>query len=101
MNDIDGTVMYAQQVCGYGQPGDIFLGISTSGNSVDVYNAALIAKAKKMKVIGLLGKNGGKLKSTSDIAIIVPEQETFKIQELHLPIYHALCLMLERTFFEE
>ena len=101
LNDIDGTVMYAQQVCGYGQPGDIFLGISTSGNSVDVYNAALIAKAKKMKVIGLLGKNGGKLKSTSDIAIIVPEQETFKIQELHLPIYHALCLMLERTFFEE
>ena len=54
-----------------------------------------------MKVIGLLGKNGGKLKSTSDIAIVVPEQETFKIQELHLPIYHALCLMLERTFFEE
>lgn len=100
LNDIDGTVMYAQQVCGYGQPGDIFLGISTSGNSVDVYNAALIAKAKKMKVIGLLGKDGGKIKDTSDVSIVVPEMETYKIQELHLPIYHALCLMLEKKFFE-
>ena len=101
LNDIDGTVMYAQQVCGYGQPGDIFLGISTSGNSVDVYDAALVAKAKEMKVIGLLGKDGGRIKNVSDIAIVVPEQETYKIQELHLPIYHALCLMLEQTFFEE
>lgn len=100
LNDIDGTVMYAQQVCGYGQPGDIFLGISTSGNSVDVYNAALIAKAKKMKVIGLLGKDGGKIKDTSDVSIVVPEMETYKIQELHLPIYHALCLMLEKKFFK-
>ena len=100
LNDIDGTVMYAQQVCGYGQPGDIFLGISTSGNSVDVYNAALIAKAKKMKVIGLLGKDGGKIKDISDVSIVVPEMETYKIQELHLPIYHALCLMLEKKFFK-
>ena len=100
LNDIDGTVMYAQQVCGYGQSGDIFLGISTSGNSVDVYNAALIAKAKKMKVIGLLGKDGGKIKDISDVSIVVPEMETYKIQELHLPIYHALCLMLEKKFFE-
>ena len=99
LNDIDGTVMYAQQVCGYGQPGDIFLGISTSGNSVDVYNAALIAKAKKMKVIGLLGKDGGKIKDISDVSIVVPEMETYRIQELHLPIYHALCLMLEKKFF--
>ncbi|WP_455534883.1 D-sedoheptulose-7-phosphate isomerase [Roseburia inulinivorans] len=100
LNDIDGTVMYAQQVCGYGQSGDIFLGISTSGNSVDVYNAALIAKAKKMKVIGLLGKDGGKIKDISDVSIVVPEMETYKIQELHLPIYHALCLMLEKKFFK-
>lgn len=100
LNDIDGTVMYAQQVCGYGQSGDIFLGISTSGNSVDVYNAALIAKAKKMKVIGLLGKDGGKIKDISDVSIVVPEMETYKIQELHLPIYHALCLMLEKNFFK-
>ena len=100
LNDIDGTVMYAQQICGYGQSGDIFLGISTSGNSVDVYNAALIAKAKKMKVIGLLGKDGGKIKDISDVSIVVPEMETYKIQELHLPIYHALCLMLEKNFFK-
>lgn len=101
LNDINGTVIFAEQVCGYGQEGDIFLGISTSGNSMDVYDAALVAKAKKMKVIGLLGKDGGRIKNVSDIAIVVPEQETYKIQELHLPIYHALCLMLEQTFFEE
>ena len=67
---------------------------------MDVYNAALIAKAKKMKVIGLLGKDGGKIKDISDVSIVVPEIETYKIQELHLPIYHALCLMLEKNFFK-
>ena len=92
--------MYAQQVNGYGVAGDVFLGISTSGNAANVYDAAVVAKAKGLKVIGLTGKDGGKLRSISDVAIVVPEQETYKIQELHLPVYHALCLMLEERFFD-
>ena len=92
-------MIYAQQVCGYGREGDVFLGISTSGNAKNIEYACMTAKAKGMKVIGLTGKDGGRLKANSDVAIVVPEQETFKIQELHLPIYHALCLMLEARFF--
>ena len=100
LNDIAGELMYAQQVNGYGVAGDVFLGISTSGNAANVYDAAVVAKAKGLKVIGLTGKDGGKLRSISDVAIVVPEQETYKIQELHLPVYHALCLMLEERFFD-
>lgn len=74
-------------------------GISTSGNSENVMYAAVTAKAKGLKVIGLTGKTGGKLAKLADVAIIVPEQETYKIQELHLPIYHVLCLMLEDRVF--
>ena len=92
---------YAQQVNGYGKAGDVFLGISTSGNSENVMYAAVTAKAKGLKVVGLTGKTGGKLAKLADVAIIVPEQETYKIQELHLPIYHALCLMLEDKFYAE
>ena len=99
LNDVDGEMIYAQQVCGYGREGDVFLGISTSGNAKNIEYACMTAKAKGMKVIGLTGKDGGRLKANSDVAIVVPEQETFKIQELHLPIYHALCLMLEARFF--
>ena len=99
LNDVDGLMVYAQQVYGYGQKGDVFLGISTSGNAANVYYALVTAKAKGMKVIGLTGKDGGKLGKCADAAVIVPEQETFKIQELHLPIYHTLCLMLEEHFF--
>lgn len=99
-NDVDGMMSYAQQVNGYGAAGDVFLGISTSGNAENVMYAAVTAKAKGMKVIGLTGKDGGKLAKIADAAIIVPEQETYKIQELHLPIYHALCLMLEERFFD-
>ena len=97
-NDVDGMLSYAQQVNGYGKAGDVFLGISTSGNSENVMYAAVTAKAKGLKVVGLTGKTGGKL---ADVAIIVPEQETYKIQELHLPIYHVLCLMLEDKFYAE
>lgn len=100
-NDVDGMLSFAQQVNGYGRPGDVFLGISTSGNSENVLYAAVTAKAKGMKVIGLLGRDGGKLAKISDAAIVVPERETYKIQELHLPIYHALCLMLEDRFYEK
>lgn len=98
-NDVDADMIYAQQLSGYGVAGDVFLGISTSGNSKNVDYAVTVAKAKGLKVIGLTGKDGGKLGRRSDTAIIVPEMETFKIQELHLPIYHALCLLLEEHFF--
>lgn len=99
LNDVDGLMVYAQQVYGYGEEGDVLLGISTSGNAANIYYALVTAKAKGMKVIGLTGKDGGKLGKQADVAVIVPEQETFKIQELHLPIYHTLCLMLEEYFF--
>ena len=92
LNDVDGLLCY-------GTAEDVFLGISTSGNSKNILNAAIVAKAKGMKVIGLTGEGGGKLANLSDVVIKVPEKETFKIQELHLPVYHCLCLMLERTFF--
>lgn len=100
MNDVEGDMYYAQQVYGYGKEGDVFLGISTSGNAKNIEYASIVAKAKGMKVIGLSGKTGGRLKKYADTIIIVPEMETFKIQELHLPIYHTLCLMLEETFFD-
>lgn len=100
-NDVNGDMLYAQQVCGYGQAGDVFLGISTSGNSKNVDYAVSVAKAKGLSVIGLTGKDGGILGKKADVAIIVPEMETYKIQELHLPIYHTLCLLLEAHFFKE
>lgn len=100
-NDVhDGyKLMYAQQILNYGVAGDVFLAISTSGNSTNVYYAAVIAKAKGMKVIALSGKTGGILKSLADVAIVVPCDETFKIQELHLPIYHWICSYVEEYFF--
>lgn len=100
-NDMDAVMACAQQVNGYGKPGDVFLGISTSGNSKNILYAAVTAKARGMKVIGLTGRDGGRLAGLCDAAIIVPEQETYKIQELHLPVYHALCLMLEERFYEK
>ena len=101
INDVEngGLLMYAQQVNGYGKVGDVFLGISTSGNSKNVMYAAVVAKAKGMKVLGLTGSKGGQLAEIADVAIRVPETETYMIQELHLPVYHALCLMLEEKFF--
>lgn len=98
-NDVDPKMSYAQQVMGYGEKGDVFLGISTSGNAENVVYAAIAAKAKGMKVIGLTGSGGGALMELCDVIIRVPGQETYKIQELHLPVYHTLCLMLEGYFF--
>lgn len=98
-NDVDPEMAFAQQVMGYGKPGDVFLGLTTSGNSKNVLYAVTVAKAKGMKVIGLTGRDGGMMKKVSDVSIVVPEEETYKIQELHLPVYHALCLMLENYFF--
>lgn len=99
LNDVDGSLIYAQQTYGYGKKGDVLLGISTSGNSKNIMYAMAAARAIGMKTIGLIGKDGGQLKETADVSIVVPEKETYKIQELHLPVYHALCLMLEERFF--
>lgn len=98
-NDIHADVIFAQQTLGYGKPGDVLLGISTSGNSKNVVYAAITAKALGMKTIALSGKNGGELKQICDINIVVPEKVTEFVQELHLPVYHALCAMLEHHFF--
>jgi len=99
MNDAMPELVFAQQVNGYGKPGDVYLGISTSGNSKNVLYAAVNAKAKGLKVIGLTGEKESKLMKYADVCIRVPESETYKIQELHLPVYHCLCLMLEDKFF--
>ena len=99
LKDVDGDLIFAQQTYGYGRPGDVLIGISTSGNAKNVMYAMTVAKALGMKTIGLTGKDGGALKREADVSVVVPETETFKIQELHLPVYHALCLMLEERFF--
>ena len=101
MNDANADLVFAQQVNGYGKPGDVFLGISTSGNSKNVLYAAVNAKAKGLKVIGLTGAKESKLMKYADVCIRVPETETYKIQEYHLPVYHCLCMMLEEKFFGE
>lgn len=100
LNDVDGILGFAQQVFGYGTNKDVFMGITTSGNSKNILSAMVVAHAKDMKTIALTGNTGGKVKLLANVSIVVPEFETYKIQELHLPIYHALCLMLEERFFE-
>lgn len=100
LNDVNGDYVLAQQTYGYGRAGDILFAISTSGNAKNIEYACIVAKAAGMEVIGLTGKDGGVLAKLADTAMIMPEQETYKIQELHLPVYHALCLMLEDFFFE-
>lgn len=100
-NDVDPELVYAQPLMSLAKENDILIGISTSGNSKNVFGAVKVAKALGIKVIGLTGKTGGKLKDTADICICAPETETFKIQELHLPIYHYLCAAVEEHFFAE
>lgn len=99
LNDCEPALCFAQLVNGYGRAGDVFLGVSTSGNSKNVLYAAVTAKAKGMKVLGLTGTKESKLTPLCDVCVRVPETETYKIQELHLPVYHTLCLMLEEQFF--
>ena len=95
-------IVYTTQTWnGYGKQNDVFLGISTSGNSKNIIYAAITAKAKDMKIIGLTGEKNNELERYSDVCIKVPEIETFKVQELHLPVYHCLCLMLEDYYFGE
>jgi D-sedoheptulose 7-phosphate isomerase len=98
-NDVDPTLTFAQLVWALGKPGDVFIGISTSGNAANIGAAMTAAKAKGLVRVGLTGKTGGKLLPLTDLCIRVPATETYRIQELHLPVYHCLSLMLEDEFF--
>ena len=100
-NDLGGDTGPAQLLNGLGRKSDVLLGISTSGNAKNAYLACLVAKLKGMKIIGMTGIGGGRLAETADVCIKVPEKETYKVQELHLPVYHAICIMVEYTFFKE
>lgn len=99
LNDVNGQIAFAQQVYGYGRPEDCLLAITTSGNSKNVVMASIVAREKGMSVIALTGSKGGKIKDIADITIKVPSNETYMVQEYHLPVYHCLCLMLEDEFF--
>lgn len=101
LNDVDPEMVFAQQVYGYGRRGDVLAAISTSGNSVNVVNAARVAKAKGLSVISLTGSAGGVLKEISHVCLAVPAEVTADVQELHLPVYHTLCAMLEERFFPD
>ena len=103
LNDVAGSAPYvfAQQLSVLGKPGDVFLAISTSGSSENILNAAVVAEALESPVIALTGESGGKLAGVADVAIRVPATETYRVQEYHLPVYHALCLMIEEAFFEQ
>jgi len=98
-NDVSADMVFAQQVFGYGRPGDVLWALTTSGNSRNVLNAARVARARGMRVLGMTGRSGGALAEWCDVCIRVPESETWKVQELHFPVYHALCRILERRFF--
>lgn len=100
-NDIDVDLVFAQQITGYGDAGDILIGMSTSGNSQNVIDALIVAKAKGLVTIGLTGKTGGRMKEFCDILINVPQTRTAFVQELHLPVYHTLCMMVEDYFFQK
>ena len=99
-NDKEPSAVFAQQLAGRGNKGDTFIAISTSGNSLNCVYACLVAKAKGLNSVALTGSKDSRLSSLADVCVKVPETETYKIQELHLPIYHALCAMLEEEFFD-
>ncbi len=99
INDVGAVGVFAQQLFGYGRKGDVFLGVSTSGNAENILHAAVVAKAMGITVIALTGGCKGELERFADIVIAVPDTETYRIQEMHLPVYHCLCMMLEEYFF--
>jgi D-sedoheptulose 7-phosphate isomerase len=99
-NDIHGDMIFAQQVTGLGNKGDVLIGLSTSGNSKNVIDALVVAKAKGLVTIGLTGETGGEMKEWCDILLNVPETRTAYVQELHLPVYHVICMMVENEMFE-
>ncbi|MCK5134679.1 MAG: SIS domain-containing protein [Bacteroidales bacterium] len=98
-NDVDPSLVYAQQIAGYGRKGDVLIAISTSGNSQNIVDAVITAKAKGLTVIGLTGQSGGEMKQYCDISICVPSISTPEVQEFHLPIYHTICKTVENRFF--
>lgn len=98
-NDARGELVFAQQVYTLAKKEDCLLALSTSGNSENVVNAVLTARAKGIKTIGMTGAQGGRLADLCSCCIRVPAEETFRVQEYHLPVYHALCAMLEQHFF--
>jgi D-sedoheptulose 7-phosphate isomerase len=98
-NDIGADMVFAQQVASYGTERDVLIAISTSGNSQNVVDACIMAKALNMRVIGLTGATGGKMKEFCDVLLNVPEKRTAYVQELHLPVFHALCLLVEDHFY--
>ncbi len=100
-NDVDPEMIFAQQVYGYGRPGDVVLGISTSGNSGNVLQALQVGQALGLKTVGLTGETGGKMASVCDVTICAPYQATAEVQEAHLALYHALCGLLEEAFFDK
>ncbi len=100
-NDVEPSMVYAQEVYGYGVAGDVLLSLSTSGNSDNVVNAVKVAKLRGLKTIGIGGQSGGILKGLCDVYVALPEKETYKVQEFTLPVYHAWCMMLEEELFEE
>lgn len=100
INDVDAELIYAQSLLGIGKKDDVLLCMSTSGNAKNVFYAAQTAKSLGIKVLSLTGKDGGSLRDVSDIIIKVPEIETYKVQELHLPVYHYLCAAVEEYFFK-
>lgn len=100
-NDVDPDMVYAQLVYGYANEGDLVIGLSTSGNSKNVVYAQMVAKAVGAKTLSLTGEKESRLSELSDVTIRVPETETYKVQELHLPVYHYLCAAVEKTFFHE
>ena len=100
-NDVSAEMVFAQQVYGYGKPGDCLIAISTSGSAANVCLAAELAGAMGLRTLGLTGRGGGKLAGLCGVSVRVPADETPLIQELHLPVYHALCAALEEGFFVE
>lgn len=99
-NDVSGDMVYAQLTYGYGQENDLLICLSTSGNSKNAVYAAKVAKAKGVKTLAFTGQKQSRLSEICDVTIRVPETETYKVQELHLPIYHYLCVETEKAFFE-
>ena len=99
-NDLEFDYSYAQQVYGLGNKGDVLIALSTSGNSASVVNAVRAAGAKGIITVGITGSKESLMSEKCDVCIRLPETETFKIQELTLPVYHCLCAMLEADFFE-
>jgi len=98
-NDVEADMIFAQLVYGLGKTGDVLMGISTSGNARNICHALRVARAAGMKTIGLTGRSGGDMRPLCDFCLCVPADETYRIQEYHLPVYHTLCAMLEAAFF--